>query len=197
MRGVRRMQGERSRRTRDNAGIVPSSEPMRRWIILAARSVVRSGTIQLIRGSTYRFQVHLKHRETASRSEVAEGSRPAREITKKVKAENRKPTGRKPKTAPRSAKYVNWMTPFSWSAITAAQRKVGWGYTDILRELHRRNYDFFQYLKVQTIMGWIEKVGGFSQWKPSVIARATKGNIPGHDKGGRRGILVSICQPLF
>jgi hypothetical protein len=40
-------------------------------------------------------------------------------------------------------------------------------------------------------MGWIETVGGFSQWKLSVLARAAKGNIPGHNKGGRRGILVN------
>lgn len=72
----------------------------------------------------------------------------------------------------------------------AAQRKVGWGYTDIIRELRRVNYDFFQHLKPQTVLGWIEKVDGFKQWKPSVLARAEKGNTPGHNKGGRRGILV-------
>ncbi|KAJ7183939.1 hypothetical protein C8R46DRAFT_883767, partial [Mycena filopes] len=81
------------------------------------------------------------------------------------------------------------MTAFSWSAITAAQRKVGWGYTNIIAELHRSNYDFFQYLKPNTLMGWIETVGGFRRWKPSTIARASKGNIPGHNKGGRRGVL--------
>jgi hypothetical protein len=85
---------------------------------------------------------------------------------------------------------VNWTTPFAWSAITAAQAKVGWGLTDIIRELHRVNHDFFQHLKIQTLKGWIEDVGGFSQWTPTVLARAAKGNIPGHDKGGRRGILV-------
>jgi hypothetical protein len=111
-------------------------------------------------------------------------------MKKKIKAEIRKPAGRKQKKPARPAKYVNWMTPFSWSAIKAAQAKAGWGYTDILRELQRANYDFYQYLIIQTIKGWIETVGGFRQWKPSVIARATKGNIPGHNKGGRRGILV-------
>ncbi|KAJ7934876.1 hypothetical protein B0H13DRAFT_2305332 [Mycena leptocephala] len=140
-------------------------------------------------GGKKRRKVDLKHRETASRSEVADASRPAREIKKKVKAENRKPAGRKQKNATRSAKYVNWTTPFAWSAITAAQAKVGWGYTNILRELQRGNYDFFQHLAVTTIMGWIETVGGFRRWKPSVLARALKGNVPGHNKGGRRGIL--------
>ncbi|KAJ7870224.1 hypothetical protein B0H13DRAFT_2061980 [Mycena leptocephala] len=70
------------------------------------------------------------------------------------------------------------MTPFSWSAIAAAQAKVGWGYTNILRELRRTNYAFYRHLTIQTIMGWVETVGGFSRWKPSVIVRATKGNIP-------------------
>jgi hypothetical protein len=79
----------------------------------------------------------------------------------------------------------------------AAQAKVGWGYTDIVRELRRVNYDFFQHLTPQTVNGWIEKVGGFSQWKASVLARAAKGNIPGHNKGGRRGILVKKVIFLF
>jgi hypothetical protein len=122
---------------------------------------------------------------------IAEGSRPARQITQKIKAETRKPAGRKQKKVDRPAKYVNWTTPFAWSGIVAAQAKVGWGYTDIVRELQRINYDFYQYLAVPTVMGWIETVGGFSQWKPSVLARAAKGNIPGHNKRGGRGILVN------
>lgn len=127
---------------------------------------------------------------------VAEGSRPAREIRKKIKVETRKPAGRKKTKADRSATNVNWMTPFSWSSIKLAQAKVGWGLTDIIRELHHINYDFFQYLKPQTVKGWIETVGGFSQWKPSVLARASKGNIPGHNKGGRRGVLVGKSAPV-
>ncbi|KAJ7185120.1 hypothetical protein GGX14DRAFT_385775 [Mycena pura] len=134
--------------------------------------------------------VDLKHRETAPRSTVAEASRPARQITKKIKAKSRDPSGRKKKNSDRPAKYVNWSTPFAWSAIVAAQRKVGWGYTNIVQELRRVNYDFFQYLKPHTVMGWIVNVGGFSQWSPAVLARADKGNIPGHNKGGRHGILV-------
>ncbi|KAJ6583142.1 hypothetical protein DFH09DRAFT_1076294 [Mycena vulgaris] len=41
----------------------------------------------------------------------------------------------------------------------------------------------------QTVQGWIETDGGFSQWKLLVVARALKGNIPGHNKGGHHGIL--------
>ncbi|KAJ7312709.1 hypothetical protein DFH08DRAFT_821873 [Mycena albidolilacea] len=147
-------------------------------------------------GGRKRRKVDLKHRETASQSEVADASRPAREIKKKVKAENRKPAGRKQKSATRSAKYVNWTTPFAWSAITAAQAKVGWGYTNILRALQRGNYDFFQHLAVTTIMGWIETVGGFRQWKPSVLARALKGNVPGHNKGPYPEIVKEIISQL-
>ncbi|KAJ7618330.1 hypothetical protein DFH06DRAFT_922747, partial [Mycena polygramma] len=42
-----------------------------------------------------------------------------------------------------------------------------------------------------TVMGWIVKVGGFSRWSPAVLLRAAKGNVPGHNKGGRRGILAA------
>jgi hypothetical protein len=82
------------------------------------------------------------------------------------------------------------LTPFSWSAITRAQAKVGWGYTDIIRELQRSNFEFYQHLAVTTVREWVETVGGFKQWKPSVLARAMRGSIPGHNKGGRGGILV-------
>jgi hypothetical protein len=136
----------------------------------------------------------LNHRETAPRTEVAEGSRPAREVKAKLKSETRKPSGRKQKKAKRPATYVNWMTPFSWSAIRAAQRKVGWSGAAIVVELRRINFDFFQYLAQSTVRGWIVKVGGFSQWKPEVLGRAEKGNIPGHNKGGRRGVLVCHFQ---
>jgi hypothetical protein len=138
----------------------------------------------------------LKYSEPASKSTVAEQSRPARQIKAKLKAERRKPSGRKTKAA-RPAKYVNWATPFAWYTITAAQRKVGWGLTDIVRELRRVNYDFFQHLSVQTLKGWIETVDGCSQWTPAAVARAMKGNIPGHNKGGRRGILVKQNIPLL
>ncbi|KAJ7208619.1 hypothetical protein GGX14DRAFT_395767 [Mycena pura] len=136
------------------------------------RALKRAAEEEKNPGGRKRRKVDLKYRETASRSAVAEASRPAREIKQKVKAETRKPAGRKQKKPVRSAKYVNWMTPFSWSAIAAAQAKVGWGYTNILRELQRANYDFYQHLTIQTIMGWIETVGGFSRWKPSVTTKA-------------------------
>ncbi|KAK7059424.1 hypothetical protein R3P38DRAFT_2758863 [Favolaschia claudopus] len=128
--------------------------------------------------------MNLEYRETTSQSEVAEASRPAREVAGKIKEKTRKPAGRKKKHGDRRATYVNWMSPFSWSAIMAAQRKVGSGYTDIVRELQKSNYDFFQYLTPQTVSGWVEKVGGFSRWKPSVLERANHGNTPGHNKGG-------------
>ncbi|KAF8146548.1 hypothetical protein K438DRAFT_1990565 [Mycena galopus ATCC 62051] len=136
-----------------------------------------------------RKEMKLKHRETAPRTEVAEGSPPARKVKAKLKAEIRKPSGRKQKKAKRPAAYVNWMTPFSWSAIRAAQRKVGWSGAAILAELRRVNFDFFQYLAESTVWGWIVSVGRFRQWKPEVLGRAERANIPGHNKGGRRGVL--------
>ncbi|KAK7047057.1 hypothetical protein R3P38DRAFT_3423853 [Favolaschia claudopus] len=142
-----------------------------------------------LNGGGKKRKVDLRYRETASRHEIAEASRPAREITKRIKEKTRHPAGRKKRTGERRATYINWMTPFAWSSITAAQRKVGWGATDIARELQRVNHDFFQHLTPSTVRGWIENVGGFNQWKPSVLARADTGNIPGHNKGGPRGIL--------
>ncbi|KAJ7894740.1 hypothetical protein B0H14DRAFT_3426771 [Mycena olivaceomarginata] len=136
-----------------------------------------------------KVDVVLKHRETASRGTVAEGSRPAREIKKNIKADTRKPQGPK-KKADRPGKYINWLTPFSWSAITAAQLKVGWHYTGIVKELQRSNYDFYQHLSVTTVPEWVETIGRYTQWKPKVLAQVTRGNIPGHNKGGHRGILA-------
>ncbi|KAJ7314727.1 hypothetical protein DFH08DRAFT_612918, partial [Mycena albidolilacea] len=101
-----------------------------------------------------------------------------------------KPQGRPKKKANRPGKYINWLTPFSWSAITAAQLKVGWHYTTIIKELQCSNYDFYQHLSVTTVREWVETVDRCTQWKPKVLVRVTRGSIPGHNKGGRRGILA-------
>ncbi|KAJ7250237.1 hypothetical protein C8J57DRAFT_1521254 [Mycena rebaudengoi] len=64
----------------------------------------------------------------------------------KPKSKTRHPSGRKKKNPVHRAKYVNWATPFSWSAITLVQAKVGWGHSNIIQELQHINYDFFQHL---------------------------------------------------
>jgi hypothetical protein len=57
---------------------------------------------------------------------TAELSRPGRALKRKFKAGNRKPQGRKQKLPLRPAKYHNWFTPFVWSQIQIAAKKVGW-----------------------------------------------------------------------
>jgi hypothetical protein len=138
--------------------------------------------------------VDLQYRETASCGEVAEASHPAREVKTKIKAETRKLSGHKQKYVQRPAKYVNWITPFSWSAIQAAQRKVGWSAAAVVAQLRLVNYNFFQHFSENTLRGWIEVVGGFKQWTPAVLARAAKGNILGHKNRGRCGILVRMLR---
>ena len=123
---------------------------------------------------------------------LAELSRPARELKKKIKDKTRKPQGAKPKKVARPAKYVNWFSPLSWSQIEAAARVVGWMMSsgEIVRELQKRNPDTFGRLNQSTVRGWIDRSGDRPRWSDAVLARIPKGNDPGHQKGGRRGILV-------
>ncbi|KAK6987987.1 hypothetical protein R3P38DRAFT_3445874 [Favolaschia claudopus] len=121
-----------------------------------------------LNGGGKKRKVDLQYRETASRHEIAEASRPAREITKRIKK-----------------KLVILLAARreEESDGPPAQRKVGWGATDIVRELQGVNHDFFQHLTPSTVRGWIETVGGFNQWKPSVLARADTATFPATIKG--------------
>ena len=95
------------------------------------------------------------------------------------------------------ARYVNWITLFCWSQIETADQKTktgeGLSPTGIVQWLHRFDNATFSRLHKSTVADWIEKKNGIRVWKESILACAKQGNLPGHDKGGCRGVLVSRC----
>lgn len=123
---------------------------------------------------------------------IAELTRPARDLKGKIHAQNRKPQGRKQKNKPRAAKYHNWLTPFCWTQIVIAAKQAGqsMGASDIATRLKKRDLVTFGQISRNTIEGWIDRSSGNPCWKDSVLRRVEDGNSPGHNKGGRRGILV-------
>jgi hypothetical protein len=123
---------------------------------------------------------------------IAELTRPARDVKGKIHAQNRKPQGRKQKNKPRAAKYNNWLTPFCWTQIVIAAKQAGrsMGASDIATRLKKRDPITFGQISRNTIEGWIDRSSGKPHWKDSVLRRVEDGNSPGHNKGGRRGILV-------
>jgi hypothetical protein len=123
---------------------------------------------------------------------IAELTRPARDLKGKIHAQNRKPQGRKQKKKPRAAKYNNWLTPFCWTQIVIVAKQVGrsMGASDIAIRLKRRDPVTFGQISRNTIEGWIDRSSGNPRWKDSVLRRVENGHSPGHNKGGRQGILV-------
>lgn len=103
---------------------------------------------------------------------IAELTRPARAIKEKMKNQKRKPQGKKRKNQSRPAKNTNWLTPFCWSQIAMVAKQVG-----------------FAGINRTTIDGWIDRSGDQPRWTEKTLQRVENGNSPGHNKGGRRGIL--------
>jgi hypothetical protein len=66
------------------------------------------------------------------------------------------------------------------------------GASDIATRLKKHNPVTFGQISRNTIEGWIDRSSGNPHWKESVLRRVEDGNSPGHDKSGRRGILVSF-----
>ena len=62
--------------------------------------------------------------------------------------------------------------------------------TDIVNRLKKRDPVTFSQINRSTIEGWIDRSSGKPQWKESILRQVVDGNSPGHNKGGRRGILV-------
>jgi hypothetical protein len=122
---------------------------------------------------------------------IAELTRPGRGIKKKMRAEKRKPQGRKKKNDSRPAKYHNWLTPFCWTQISIVAKQVGWrmSASAIADGLKKRDSVTFAKITRTTINGWIDRSGDMPQWKESILRRVKTGNSPGHNKGGCRGIL--------
>ena len=146
------------------------------------------------------IEVNLEDTERSAKKfqqTIAELSRPARALKEKERELHHKPQGRKRKNTPRPAKYKNWHTPFCWSQITLAAKRVGWkmSATAIAKELKRMDPVTFASIHFNTIDGWIDQSGNKPQWKESILQRVEEGlgNSPGHNKGGRRGILVCNC----
>jgi hypothetical protein len=128
-----------------------------------------------------------------TRSSIAELTRPARALKKKIKAGNKKPQGQKKTKTVEDAKYHNWFSPFTWSLIEKASRNAGWemSASAIVREAKRIDAVTFANLSRTTVIGWIDRSGDTPRWTDSVLQRIERGNDPGHNNGGRIGILVS------
>jgi hypothetical protein len=115
-------------------------------------------------------------------------------LKKKIKAQNKKPQGRKKTTkTTEDAKYHNWFNPITWSLIEKASRNAGWemSASAIVRESKRIDPVVFANLSRTTVIGWIDRSGDVPRWTDSVLQRIEQGNDPGHKNGGRLGILVS------
>jgi len=134
-----------------------------------------------------------------SDTNVATLSRPVHEIRARYNAKERKQkhkalSDKTQAQTKRPARYVNWLTPFCWNQIQLAGRKTrdaeGLSPSAIVQWLHRFDNRTFCRLRKSTVADWIEKRDNVRVWKESVLIRAKDGNIPGHDKGGCRGVLV-------
>ena len=145
----------------------------------------------------YSQVIHANLHYSDSDTNIAVKSRPAHEIREwyKAKEQKRKPKGGRHQTRmKRPACYVNWITPFCWTQIRLVGRKTtngeGLSPSGIVQWLHCFDNPTFRRLSKSTVAEWIEKKNGVRVWKESILTRAKHGNLPGHDKGGCRGILV-------
>jgi hypothetical protein len=133
-------------------------------------------------------QVELSDKPNVNK--MAEVTRPARQIEQRYKEKNRTHrSGRKKLHEPHERVYKNWKTPVLFAMILEAGRKTktsrGLSSTAIAKHLQAREPKIFADLSATTIQA-------FQIWKKSVLESAkVNGNTPGHDKGGRRGALVS------
>ena len=91
---------------------------------------------------------------------IAELSRPACAVVKKMKEKTRKPQDRKLKVIQHEgAKYHNWFTSFLFKQIDNVQILVGgpqWSTRKIVRELKKKDPATFAGLNHTTVDGWID-----------------------------------------
>lgn len=127
--------------------------------------------------------------------DVAELSRPAREIKARLQEKNRQPQGRPKTSVNRPAMYTNWFTPFAWQCIKDAQVKAAsWSATSIANVLKQSHPSIFSRIRPSTIDGWIDRKGPSGpHWTDKALTRANDGNNPQYNPEGRPGILVSAC----
>ena len=133
---------------------------------------------------------------TAMNTTVAELTQPGRVILKKHKEKSRKSQGRKKKGhVERPAKYHNWHTPACWSQILLATKEAGpqMNAIEIVKSLKQRDPVIFAGISRTTVNSWINRSSDPPCWTDSIITRMrdATGNMPGHNKGGQRGILAN------
>jgi hypothetical protein len=126
---------------------------------------------------------------------VAELSRPARDLRAKFKKERRKPQGRKALHTKVQAKRPNWVTPFLFQQIENARITAGgpkWSTRAIERELKKKDPVTFKNFSQTTIDSWINRSGDVPKWSEKTLARVKRGNDTANHNGGQKGVLVSF-----
>ncbi|KAJ3787771.1 hypothetical protein GGU10DRAFT_414740 [Lentinula aff. detonsa] len=133
-------------------------------------------------------------------SDLAEGSRPQRQLKQDIKDGKRDShmCGRKPTKAPKKARNYNYMQPIIWAQIEAAARKAGkpWSPKWIVETAQKMNPQLFRRLTPQVLGRWTNdeaKSRGEYRWKASVLEKVKHGNAPGGHTT-RRGILDSVPE---
>ena len=142
------------------------------------------------------------HASKKAKQTITELTQPARALKEKIKTKNKKPQGHKRIHQARPTKYHNWHTPFCWSQIQLAVKKVGWQISPsaMVSVLHCMDPDTFAGISCTTIEAWINRTGDKPRWCNAVLQKVEQGNDPGHNKGGCQGVLVccsAICMKLF
>ena len=107
----------------------------------------------------------------------------------------KKPQGRNQKHKVSKKKYHNWFSPFLFTQIETARVTSGgphWSTRAIFNKLKKRDPETFQGLGRSTINRWIDRTGDKPKWSERTLERIKRGNEPGHDNCGRKGIFVTI-----
>lgn len=102
--------------------------------------------------------------DLASKTSMAEDSRPAWETKRIELLKRKKPQGRKLVHKADNAQYMNWHQPFLWCQIVDAAKHPSVGHkmsaTRICHILGVRNPTSFANIAVSTVDGWIVRSGG-------------------------------------
>jgi hypothetical protein len=128
---------------------------------------------------------------------IAEASRPFRELKKKKKEDVQK-TRQKQVQVYVSAARTNWFTPFLWQHILWAGNhcKPQMRPSEIVKILKLKFPLLFGALTTQVLGRWIDRKASPPQWSDKVLKLAEAGNRPqSHCK--RAGILVRIKQYIL
>ncbi|KAF9062501.1 hypothetical protein BDP27DRAFT_1368779 [Rhodocollybia butyracea] len=107
---------------------------------------------------------------------LAEASRPRRELKDKIRDNNRDEhtRGRKRMKITSSVERMNYFQPLIWSQIQQATKKAGkpWIPTDIVRIAKQSNPEVLKHLRPQTLRRWNDhnaKKKGIHQWTEKTL----------------------------